>query len=239
MSDLTPFLELHEIYAGYTEFDVLNGLSLRVFPGEIVSIIGPNGAGKSTVLKAIFGLVKVRQGRITIQDKPIQALRPVDRLRHGLAFVPQGRSNFPYMTVRENLEMAGFTRPRQEVEGRLQQVFEAFPLLSQRANHRAGTLSGGQQQFLEMAMAMMLKPSIIMVDEPSLGLDPYNYEAVFSAIEEVHATGVAILMVEQNAVKALSISDRAYVLAQGRNMLDGPAHSLLDDPEVQTLYLGG
>ena len=235
----TPILVVEEIHAGYSNFDVLHGVSLHVHAGEIVTIIGPNGAGKSTTLKAIMGLIKVRQGRVLIHGQAVEHLRPVQRLAHGLTIVPQGRSNFPKMTIVENLEMAGFILPPKKLAARIAAILDTFPMLATKRNQQAGTLSGGQQQFLEMAMAMVLDPAIVMLDEPSLGLDPLNYEVVFDYIKEIQATGVVILMVEQNAVKALSISDRAYVLEQGRNGLDGPAHTILDNPEVKRLYLGG
>jgi ABC-type branched-subunit amino acid transport system ATPase component len=232
-------LALDDVRAGYAEVEVLRGVSLRVRRGHVVSIIGANGAGKSTLLKAIFGLVRPRTGRISLAGEEVTGRRPVEILGRGISYVPQGRCNFPVMSVEENLEMGAFTRDDPDVRRDIEAMLARFPLLAGKRRALAGTLSGGQQQILEMAIALLLRPRLLMVDEPSLGLDPRMVEAVFDAILAINREGTTILMVEQNARKALSISDRAVVLELGRNRFEGTGRELLDDPDVRAHYLGG
>lgn len=234
-----PVLIVEDLVAGYGSSRVLDGVSFSLGQGEIVSVIGPNGAGKSTLLKAIFGLAEVRGGTISLAGEAIQGIAPKRRLSKGVAIVLQGRSNFPEMTVRENLELGGFTLSARDTKERIQKIYERFPLLGERSSARARTLSGGQQQLLEMGIALMLRPRVLLVDEPSLGLDPKNSRTVFGLLREIREVdNVAILVVEQNASQALKSSAWAYVLDQGKNRVDGPAAALLEDETVKTLYLG-
>lgn len=235
-------LELEGVIAGYLRgVHVLHGVSLGVRAGELVCLIGPNGAGKSTVLRVISGLLRPSSGRVRFDGRDIGGLRPDLVLRCGIAHVPQGHSAFPGMTVHENLLMGAYTlRDRAERQRRMEMVFELFPLCVDRRDEKAGNLSGGQQKVLEIARALMLKPKMMLLDEPSLGLAPKMARLVFDTVRHLRDEGgVTVLMVEQNAKSALAISDRAYVLELGRERLEGPAHSLLSDPQVATLYLGG
>jgi len=235
----TPLLQLVDVHAGYREVVVLRGVSVRVDAGEMVSIIGANGAGKSTLLKAVFGMVGVETGRIVFAGNDITNHRSVDILRRGLSYVPQGRCNFPAMTVEENLEMGAYLRSDRGVRSDIEALLSRFPMLADKRREPAGTLSGGQQQILGMAIALLLHPKLLLIDEPSLGLDPRMVDAVFDAIQTINREGATVLMVEQNAKRALEISHRAFVLELGRNRFEGTGRSLLDDPEVKQHYLGG
>jgi len=232
-------LELTAVRAGYEEVEVLRGVSLRVARGHVVSIIGANGAGKSTLLKTIFGMVRPSDGRIALAGEEIGGRRPVEILARGISYVPQGRCNFPAMSVEENLEMGAFTRNDAEVGRDVEALMTRFPMLGDKRRALAATLSGGQQQILEMAIALLLHPRLLLVDEPSLGLDPRMVETVFDTILAINREGTTVLMVEQNAKKALSISHRAFVLELGRNRFEGTGRELLDNPEVRAHYLGG
>ena len=232
-------LALDGVVAGYDEVEVLRGVSVVVRAGEIVSIIGANGAGKSTLLRTVFGMVRPRAGSIRFDGAEIGGRPPVEILKTGIGYVPQGRCNFPAMSVAENLEMGAYLRRDPGVRGDIEALFERFPVLGARRDALAGTLSGGQQQILEMAIALLLRPRLLLVDEPSLGLDPRMVELVFETILTINREGTAILMVEQNAKKALSISHRAFVLELGRNRFEGTGQALLDDPDVRLHYLGG
>ena len=234
-----PLLRLDEVTAGYEEVEVLRGVSLSVEAGHIVSIIGANGAGKSTLLRTVFGMLRPRSGRIRLGGEEIGGRSPVDVLRRGIGYVPQGRCNFPAMSVEENLEMGAYLRRDAGVRADIEALFRRFPLLADKRADAAGTLSGGQQQILEMAIALLLRPRLLLVDEPSLGLDPRMVEAVFDTILEINREGTTILMVEQNAKKALSVSHRGFVLELGRNRFEGTGQELLDDPDVRQHYLGG
>jgi ABC-type branched-subunit amino acid transport system ATPase component len=234
-----PLLRLDEVTAGYEEVEVLRGVSLSVEAGHIVSIIGANGAGKSTLLRTVFGMMRPRSGRIRLAGEEIGGRPPVDVLRRGIGYVPQGRCNFPAMSVEENLEMGAYLRRDAGVRADIEALFRRFPLLADKRAEPAGTLSGGQQQILEMAIALLLRPRLLLVDEPSLGLDPRMVEAVFDTILEINREGTTILMVEQNAKKALSVSHRGFVLELGRNRFEGTGQELLDDPDVRQHYLGG
>ena len=232
-------LELREVVAGYEEVEVLRGVSLAVRTGEIVCIIGANGAGKSTLLRTVFGMVAPRGGSITFDGREIAGRPPTEILQHGLGYVPQGRCNFPAMSVEENLEMGAYLRRDDRVRGDIDGLLARFPMLGAKRKDPAGTLSGGQQQILEMAIALLLHPRLLMVDEPSLGLDPRMVEVVFDTILAINREGTTILMVEQNARKALSVSHRGFVLELGRNRFEGTGQELLDDPDVRQHYLGG
>ncbi len=232
-------LELRDVHAGYGEIEVLRGVSADVRAGEIVSIIGANGAGKSTLLRTVFGMVTPSRGRIRLGGEDIAGENPVAVLRRGCSYVPQGRCNFPAMSVEENLEMGAYTRSDGSVRRDIEAMLERFPMLGTKRREPAGTLSGGQQQILEIAIALLLHPRILLIDEPSLGLDPRMVEIVFSTIVTVNRSGTAVLMVEQNAKQALAISHRGFVLELGRNRFEGTGRVLLEDPEVRAHYLGG
>jgi neutral amino acid transport system ATP-binding protein len=236
-----PLLEVRGIVAGYTkELDILKGVSLDVEEGQVVSIIGPNGAGKSTVFKTIFGVLHATEGRITFKKRKITGARPKELLSAGLCFVPQGRNVFPLMTVGENLELGAYViKDKRFLKSQLEMVYQLFPILQQRRDQKAGSLSGGEMQMLEMGRALLLKPQLILLDEPSLGLSPLMAKEVFDKITEVNREGTAILMVEQNADQSLKMSDYAYVLEEGRNKCDGPAEEIRTDSEIKRLYLGG
>ena len=232
-------LELREVVAGYEEVEVLRGVSLSVRAGEIVCIIGANGAGKSTLLRTVFGMLAPTAGSIRFAGEEIARHPPTDVLRRGLGYVPQGRCNFPAMSVEENLEMGAYLRRDARVREDIEAVLARFPLLGAKRRDPAGTLSGGQQQILEMGIALLLHPRLLMVDEPSLGLDPRMVEVVFETILTINGEGTTILMVEQNAMKALSVSHRGFVLELGRNRFEGTGRALLENPDVREHYLGG
>jgi branched-chain amino acid transport system ATP-binding protein len=227
-----------ELVAGYTpEVNILNGLELTLGPNEFVGIIGPNGAGKSTFLKAVLGLVPVRSGTVVFEGEDITGNQAHQLVQKGVGFVPQSRNVFPSLTVSENLEMGSYLRPSVFKE-RVEYVFGLFPRLSQRASQRAGSLSGGERQMVAMGRALMLSPKLLLLDEPSAGLSPMLQDQVFLQCKQINATGVAILMVEQNARRCLQVCDRGYVLDQGRNAYTGSGRELLGDPKVIELYLG-
>ena len=233
-------LRAEGIFAGYGKMEILHGVSLAVRPGEMVSVIGPNGAGKSTAFKTIVGLLHARSGRIVFDGREIGALRPDQVLRLGLAYVPQGRIVFPQMTVLENLEMGAYIeRDPARVRTALVRVYALFPILSERRNQKAGTMSGGEQQMVAIARALMTTPKLILLDEPSLGLSPKFVTLIFEKLTDMKRAGYTMMVVEQNAAKALSVADRGYVLELGRNRFEGSGQSLLADPEVKRLYLGG
>ena len=240
MSAVGPLLLAEHITAGYGTIDILHDVGLAVRPGEIVSVIGPNGAGKSTTFKTIVGFLRPRAGRVVFNGEDITGLRTDLVLRRGLAYVPQGRIVFPQMTVLENLEMGGFIeRDARRLAAALEGVFALFPLLHERRRQKAGTMSGGEQQMVAMGRALMTEPRLILLDEPSLGLAPKFVTLVFDKLVEMKSTGYTLMLVEQNATRALAIADRAYVLELGRNRFEGRGRDLLVDPEVKRLYLGG
>jgi branched-chain amino acid transport system ATP-binding protein len=232
-------LELRDVVAGYEEVEVLRGVSLAVRAGEVVCIIGANGAGKSPLLRTVFGMVRPRAGTIRFDAAEIGGVPPTAVLRRGLGYVPQGRCNFPAMSVEENLQMGAYLRRDGRVRDDIEALLVRFPVLATKRRDPAGTLSGGQQQILEMAIALLLHPRLLMIDEPSLGLDPRMVEIVFDTILAINREGTTILMVEQNARKALSVSHRGLVLELGRNRFEGTGAELLNDPEVREHYLGG
>ena len=231
-------LSAESITAGYGEVDILHRVDLQVKRGEIVSIIGPNGAGKSTLLKTIFGLLNPREGRIILNNDDITGLRPDVIVRKGISYVPQVDNVFPSMTIQENLEMGAFIRA-DDFSHRLSEVYGLFPILEERKKQKVGQLSGGQRQMVAMGRALMLDPQILLLDEPSAGLAPLLVSHIFEKIEEINGTGVAIVIVEQNAREALKMSHRGYVLAMGKNELEGEGQALLENEEVGRLYLGG
>ena len=228
------------IVCGYGSADeILKGAGLSVAPGELVAIIGPNGAGKSTLLKAVAGLLGLKAGTIRLGGERIEGMAARDRARLGIAFVPQEANIFPTLSVRENLEMGGFLAPRGAVRGRMDGMMARFPMLGEKRRQAARTLSGGQRQVLAMAMALMVEPRLLLLDEPSAGLSPIASTALFEAIRAVHRDGVSIAMVEQNAHEALSIADTGVVLVDGRVVRVGAAGELAGDAEVRRLFLGG
>ena len=236
---MTALLDVTGIVCGYGAADeILKGVDLQVGAGELVAIIGPNGAGKSTLLKAVAGLLRLKSGAITLDGMAIGAMPPRERAQRGIAFVPQEGNVFPTMTVWENLEMGGFVETR-GMRGRIAALLQRFPMLGDKRRAAARTLSGGQRQVLAMAMALMVQPRLLLLDEPSAGLSPLAAESLFDTIAAIHAEGTAIAMVEQNALEALAIADRAAVLVDGRTALVGPARELAADPQVRKLFLGG
>jgi len=237
-ADARPVLEVEELVAGYLPgVDILRGCSLHVARGEFVGIIGPNGAGKSTLLKAMFGLVPVRSGRVALAGEDITRLAAHDLVARGIGFVPQTDNVFPRLTIRENLEMGAFRAP-QRFDERYAFVTDLFPLLGRRSAQRAGALSGGERQMLAMGRALMMDPSVLLLDEPSAGLSPVMQDEVFEQTLGINRAGVSIVMVEQNATRCLEIADRGYVLDQGTNAYTGTGRELLADPKVIELYLG-
>jgi branched-chain amino acid transport system ATP-binding protein len=233
-------LEVQELRAGYgVAPDILNGVTLELAAGELCCIIGPNGAGKSTLLKAICGLLRPRAGRVLFNDEDVTGLRPDQILTRGLCFVPQDRTLFPQMTVRENLRMGGFLeRDRRTLDDRMERALDLFSELRDRMSQRAGTLSGGQQQMLGLARALMLEPSLLMIDEPSLGLAPRLAARIFATIRKLGDYGISVLLVEQNARRGLECAQRGVVLDLGAKRFEGPAEAILSDPRIRELYLG-
>jgi branched-chain amino acid transport system ATP-binding protein len=236
----TPALAVSQVVGGYVRgVDILTGVDLHVDQREIVAIIGPNGAGKSTLVKAIFGLAKVWSGRIELDGEDVTGLRPSQLVRRGIGYVPQRQNVFATMSVRDNLAIGGVTAP-DRIEERTEQMFELFPRLRERAKQSAGTLSGGERQMVAFARALMPEPKALLLDEPSAGLAPIIVGEVFDLVQRVRdEADVSVLLVEQNARRALDIADRGYVLDQGHTAYEGPGSSLLADPKVAELYLGG
>ena len=232
-------LSVAGVVAGYGDADeILKGVDFRIETGEIVCVIGPNGAGKSTLLKVIAGLLKPKSGRVHLGDADITGRRPRDIARAGLAYVPQEANVFPSLSVKENLEMGGYVEPRAAAQ-RIDAAFTRFPVLGAKRRHAARTLSGGERQILAMAMALMVEPRVLLLDEPSAGLSPLAAERLFDAIGEIHAQGLSIGIVEQNASEALNLSDRAYIMVDGKNSRIGDARQLAADPDIQRIFLGG
>ena len=231
-------LKVEDLHVYYGSIHAIKGISFEVNEGEIMTLIGANGAGKSTTLNTVGGLLKARGGSITFDGKNLSTIPAAKTVSLGMALCPEGRRIFQQMTVRENLEMGGYTRPNAEIPASMEEMFTRFPRLKEREKQIAGTLSGGEQQMLAIARAMMSKPRLLMLDEPSMGLAPILVEQIFDIIKELHAAGVTILLVEQNAQMALSIADRAYVLETGNVSKTGPAIELLHDDDVRKAYLG-
>jgi ABC-type branched-subunit amino acid transport system ATPase component len=237
---VTALLATESVVAGYVpEVDILNGVDLTVAAGEVVTVVGPNGAGKSTLIKTIFGLLRPRRGRVLLRGEDISGEKPHAITRKGMGYVPQLDNVFPSMSVEENLEMGGVALNGGETRDRSRAMYELFPLLGERRRQTAGTLSGGERQMLAMARVLMPAPAVLLLDEPSAGLAPNLVDVIFEKITDINRTGVTILIVEQNARRALAMSDRGYVLDLGQNRFEGRGPELLDDPTVAELYLGG
>ncbi|HEB32403.1 MAG TPA: ABC transporter ATP-binding protein [Spirochaetes bacterium] len=224
--------------AGYSEIDILHDVSIVLEAGEIVSVIGPNGAGKSTLLKAIFGCLKPKKGKVIFKNEDITGMSPEKIVKKGISYVPQVENIFPSLTIHENLEMGAFIRT-DNYSSRMNEIYDLFPDLKKRRNDKAGLLSGGQRQMVAMGRALMLDPAVLLLDEPSAGLAPKLVSMIFERIKDINSTGVAMLLVEQNAREALAMARRGYVLATGKNVLDGDAKTILANKEVARLYLGG
>jgi branched-chain amino acid transport system ATP-binding protein len=233
-----PFLIGEAMTGGYGGADILHGCTIAVDPGQIAVIVGPNGAGKSTAMKAVFGMLKLRQGSVRLKGEDITHLTPQARVAKGMAFVPQTHNIFTSMTVEENLEMGAFLR-RDDIKDTMEQVYTLFPILKAKRHQAAGELSGGQRQQVAVGRALMTQPSVLMLDEPTAGVSPIVMDELFDRIIEVARTGISILMVEQNARQALEIADRGYVLVQGANRFTDTGAALLADPDVRKSFLGG
>jgi branched-chain amino acid transport system ATP-binding protein len=237
---MMALLELRAVEAGYGSIQILHGVSLHVNAGEVVAVIGPNGAGKSTAFKVIMGFITYLRGEIVFDGQSLIGQRPDKILALGLGYVPQGRVVFSQMTVRENLEMGAYLeRDKGAIKASMERVFSLFPRLGERRRQAAGSLSGGEQQMLAMGRALMMQPKMLMLDEPSLGLSPRLVDEVFDKTVEMARGGLTVMLVEQNAARALEIADRGYVLELGRNRFEGAGRDLLANPEVRRLYLGG
>ena len=233
-----PFFIGEKMTGGYGGPDIITSCTVSVNRGEIVAILGPNGAGKSTVMKAMLGLLNLKLGKVIIDGKDISKLTPQDRVKEGIAFVPQTRNVFTGLSVQENLEMGAYLR-EESFEEIIEEIYELFPILKEKKSQLVGELSGGQRQQVALGRALMIKPSVLMLDEPTAGVSPIVMDELFDHILKVKKTNVAILMVEQNAKQALSISDRGYVLVTGENRYSGTGKELLNDPRVRSSFLGG
>ncbi len=235
---MTNLLEVDNVYAGYIQdLPILQGINFRIEPGELVAVIGPNGAGKSTLAKAIFGLLTPSQGKIIFKGENIAGLKSDQIVRRGMCYVPQMSNTFPSLSVEENLEMGAFIR-QGSLKSSKDQIYLMFPRLAERRRQRAGTLSGGERQMLAMGRALMLDPDLLLLDEPSAALSPILVTSVFEQIKAINQAGKAIVLVEQNAKKALMMAQRGYVLENGRDRFQGRGEDLLNDPKVGELYLG-
>ena len=233
-----PFFVGEKMTGGYGGPDIITSCTVNVNRGEIVAILGPNGAGKSTAMKAMLGLLNLKSGKVVIDGKDISKLTPQDRVKEGIAFVPQTRNVFTGLSVKENLEMGAYLR-QERFEEIIDEIYELFPILKEKKSQLVGELSGGQRQQVALGRALMIKPSVLMLDEPTAGVSPIVMDELFDHILKVKKTNVAILMVEQNAKQALSIADRGYVLVTGENKFSGTGKELLNDPEVRRSFLGG
>ncbi|MDC3082360.1 ABC transporter ATP-binding protein [Candidatus Pelagibacter sp.] len=232
------FFEGNNMTGGYGDGpDIINSCTINVNKGEIVAILGPNGAGKSTAMKAMLGLLNLKSGSVVIEDQDISKFSPQERVQRGISFVPQTKNVFSELTVRENLEIGGFLR-KDDIDIVINQIYELFPILEEKRDQVVGQLSGGQRQQVALGRALMIQPSVLMLDEPTAGVSPIVMDELFEHIVKVKKTGVAIIMVEQNAKQALSISDRGYVLVTGENKFEGSGKELLNDPEVRRSFLG-
>ena len=232
------FLTAASMTGGYGSADILHDCSISVEKGQIAVIVGPNGAGKSTAMKAVFGMLSLREGTVTLDGEDITTMTPQERVRHGMGFVPQTNNVFVSMSVEENLEMGAFIRD-DAIAGTMEQVFDLFPILKEKRNQPAGELSGGQRQQVAVGRALMTQPKLLMLDEPTAGVSPIVMDELFDRILEIAATGIAILMVEQNARQALNIADQGFVLVQGRNRFTDTGAALLANPDVRRSFLGG
>ncbi len=247
-------LKVEDVYAGYGKLEILHGVTVEAYPGELIAIVGPNGSGKSTLLKTIFGFTTLYSGRILLGGKDVTRIPPSRKPAHGLAYVPQLGNVFPRLTVEENLKLSKLVfkaraktgelgseakrNPDRVFEDKLREVYKMFPVLEERRTQKAGTLSGGERQMLALARVLLMEPSVIMLDEPTAALAPKAAEMVFRKIREIADNGITVILVEQNARKALEIADRGYIMVQGRVAYEGPAQSILSHPELGKLYLG-
>jgi branched-chain amino acid transport system ATP-binding protein len=234
----TPLLKVSGLKVAYGGIQAVKGVSFEVFPGELVSLIGANGAGKTTTLKAITGTQAVAEGHIEYAGRSIQGQGAWDLVRQGLVMVPEGRGTFTRMTIVENLQMGAFIRNDGEVQADIDKVFALFPRLKERAKQLAGTMSGGEQQMLAMGRALMARPKVLLMDEPSMGLSPIMVDKIFEVVADIHSRGTTVLLVEQNASRALGLADRGYVMDSGEITMSGEAKALLNDPKVRAAYLG-
>jgi len=239
ISSADACIEFNDVVSGYKDFMILNNLSFKARRGAITLLIGPNGAGKSTVLKTLFGLLKPRQGQVLLNSENINGASQKDLLAKGIAFVPQGRNLFGQLTVFENLELGGITLGKKTTHERISEVLEFFPRVKERLNSRAASLSGGEQKQLEIGRALLLRPKVLLIDEPSIGLSPMVVLDVFKLLRKLAAQGTTVLMVEQNVKSALAYSDDAIALESGRLVLHKPASEILNDPHMERLFLGG
>ena len=233
-----PVLSIENLSGGYGEADVLHEISLEINTGEIVVVIGPNGAGKSTAMKAVFGLLRLSGGSVHLAGEEITNMDPAQVVNKGVCYVPQTNNVFPTLTVQENLEMGAYIR-NDDFRPRLLEIYEMFPPLAEKKKQAAGELSGGQRQMVAMGKALMLEPTILMLDEPTAGLSPIYRNEIFQIIRQINASGIPILMVEQNAKQSLAVANRGYVLVDGRNRTTGKGIDLLNDPEIAKMFLGG
>ena len=232
-------LQMRDVRSGYQDIEVLKGISLDIQGSQITSMIGPNGAGKSTVLKTVYGILRAKTGEIHFQGERIDGQSPLEILRRGICYVPQGRCIFPLMTVEENLQMGAFTRRDDRVSQDIADLIEKFPVLGQRRRTLAGNLSGGEAQILAISMGLLLQPKLMLLDEPSIGLSPHAVSLIFKIIQQINTIGTTLLMVEQNARKALEISHHAFVLELGKMRFDGTGVEILNNEELRKVYLGG
>jgi len=233
-----PLLDIRALCAGYGDTDVLRGVDLKVEPGEIVAVLGSNGVGKSTLNRTISGVVRARSGAVVFEGAAIEQEKPAAIVARGLIHVPEGRRIFPNLSVRDNLDLGSYRRAAARRAANRERVFTIFPRLRERRSQAAGTLSGGEQQMLAIGRGLMAEPTLLILDEPSLGLSPLLVEELFALIARIHAEGVAVLLVEQNVVQSLEIAGRAYILAEGRCLMSGPAAAIAADPQLRRAYLG-
>jgi len=238
MADTDTLLEVRDLKVAYGGIQAVKGISFNVKRGELVSLIGANGAGKTTTLKAVTGTQPVRDGEIHFLGRPIRGQGAWDLVRQGLVMVPEGRGVFARMSIIENLQMGAYVRTDGEIDADVQYVFGVFPRLKERASQLAGTLSGGEQQMLAMGRALMARPKVLLMDEPSMGLSPIMVDKIFEVVGDIHSRGTTILLVEQNASRALQLANRGYVMESGEITMSGEAKSLLNDPKVRAAYLG-
>ncbi|HJL52111.1 MAG: ABC transporter ATP-binding protein [Arenicellales bacterium] len=233
-----PVLSIENLSGGYGEADILHGISLEIDAGEIVVVIGPNGAGKSTAMKAVFGLLRLSGGSVHLAGEEITNMDPAEVVNKGVCYVPQTNNVFPTLTVHENLEMGAYIR-KDDFRPRLEEIYEMFPPLAEKKRQAAGELSGGQRQMVAMGKALMLEPTLLMLDEPTAGLSPIYRNEIFQIVRQINDSGVPILMVEQNAKQSLAVASRGYVLVDGQNRTTGKGTDLLNDPEIAKMFLGG
>ncbi len=231
-------LSIDNLSGGYGEADIIHGISLEINAGEIVVVIGPNGAGKSTAMKAVFGLLRLSGGTVHLAGEEITNMDPAQVVNKGVCYVPQTNNVFPTLTVHENLEMGAYIR-KDDFRSRLEEIYEMFPPLAEKKKQAAGELSGGQRQMVAMGKALMLEPTLLMLDEPTAGLSPLYRNEIFQIIRQINDSGVPILMVEQNAKQSLAVASRGYVLVDGQNRTTGKGTDLLNDPEIAKMFLGG